>query len=119
MWQTDVIEPATAAGMRPDEILGVDFGDRMSALSEQSVIAMYHLQQTRAWGANLIEGVEAQLAAAGLHSRLEHPPAMCFLDLTGLHATHPGARRRGRGPGSPSSSARWSSGHRSSTAAGR
>ncbi len=24
-----------------------------------------------------------QLAAAGLHSRLEHPPAMCFLDITG------------------------------------
>ena len=23
------------------------------------------------------------LAAAGLHSRLEHPPAMCFLDITG------------------------------------
>ena len=26
---------------------------------------------------------EAQLAAAGVHSRLEHPPAMCFLDITG------------------------------------
>ena len=24
-----------------------------------------------------------KLAAAGLHSRLEHPPAMCFLDITG------------------------------------
>ncbi len=23
------------------------------------------------------------LADAGLHSRLEHPPAMCFLDITG------------------------------------
>ena len=23
------------------------------------------------------------LAAAGLHSRLEHPPAMCFLDIAG------------------------------------
>ena len=44
---------------------------------------MYHLQQTRAWTANIIEGVETQLAAAGLHSRLEHPPAMCFLDITG------------------------------------
>ena len=44
---------------------------------------MYHLQQTRAWSGNIIEGVEAQLAAAGLHSRLEHPPAMCFLDITG------------------------------------
>jgi len=83
MWQSEVIAPATEAGKRPDEILGIDFGDRMSVLTEQAVIAMYHLQQTRAWTANIIEGLEMMLAGAGLHSRLEHPPAMCFLDITG------------------------------------
>ena len=83
MWQAEVIDRATAAGMRQDQILGADLGDRMSALSEQAVIGMYHLQQTRAWGNNIVEGLEAQLTAAGLHSRLEHPPAMCFLDITG------------------------------------
>ena len=83
MWQTEVIAPAVAAGKRPDEVLGIEFGDRMSVLSEQSVIGMYHLQQTQAWGRNIIEGLEAQLAAAGVHSRLEHPPAMCFFDITG------------------------------------
>ena len=82
-WISEVIEPATRAGVRPDEILGVDFGDRMSVLTEQAVIAMYHIQQTRAWTAGIIDGLEMQLAAAGLHSRLEHPPAMCFLDITG------------------------------------
>ena len=82
-WISEVIEPATRAGVRPDEILGVDFGDRMSVLSEQAVIAMYHIQQTRAWTAGIIDGLEMQLAAAGLHSRLAHPPAMCFLDITG------------------------------------
>jgi adenylate cyclase len=44
---------------------------------------MYHLQEARAWTENIIEGVELQLTAAGLHSRLTHPPAMCFLDITG------------------------------------
>jgi adenylate cyclase len=83
MWQSEVIEPAVRAGRRPDEVLGIDFGDRMSLLTERAVVAMYHLQQTRAWTANIIEGLETQLAAAGLHSRLEHPPAMCFLDITG------------------------------------
>jgi adenylate cyclase len=83
MWQSEVIDPATRAGKRPDEILGVDFGDRMSVLTERAVIAMYHLQQTRAWSVNIIEGLEMQLAGAGLHTRLEHPPAMCFLDITG------------------------------------
>jgi adenylate cyclase len=83
MWQSEVIEPAMQAGKRPHEILGVDFGDRMSVLSERVVMAMYHLQQTRAWTSGIIEGLEMQLAAAGLHSRLDHPPAMCFLDIAG------------------------------------
>jgi adenylate cyclase len=83
MWQTEVLGPATEAGARPDQILGADLGDRMSVLTERAVVAMYHLQQTRAWTANLIEGVETMLAGAGLHTRLDHPPAMCFLDITG------------------------------------
>jgi DNA-binding transcriptional MerR regulator len=83
MWQSEVIGPATAAGKRPDEILGADFGDRMSVLTERAVVAMYHLQQTRAWTANIIEGLEVMLAEAGLHTRVDHPPAMCFLDISG------------------------------------
>ena len=73
----------TEAGKRPDEILGVEFANRMSILAERAMIGMYHLQQAQAWTATIIEGLEMQLAAAGLHSRLEHPPAMCFLDITG------------------------------------
>jgi adenylate cyclase len=82
-WVTEVIAPAMERGMRPDEILGIEFGDRMSALTERAVIAMYHLQQARAWTSNIIDGFEAMLADAGLHSRIEHPPAMCFLDISG------------------------------------
>jgi adenylate cyclase len=83
MWQAEIIGPATQAGVRADAVLGNDAGDRMSAATERALIAMYHLQQTKAWTANIIDGLETMLAAAGLHSRLEHPPAMCFLDLTG------------------------------------
>src|SRR5690242_14104494 len=83
LWQSAVIEPAMRAGRRPDEILGAAFGDRMSALTEHALIAMYHLQQTRAWSTDIIEGVEAQLEAAGVHRRVAHPPAMCFLDISG------------------------------------
>jgi len=82
-WESEVITPATEAGKRPDEILGIDFGDRMSVLAEQALIGMYHLHETQTWTANIIRGLEAMLAAAGLHSRLDHPPAMCFLDITG------------------------------------
>ena len=82
-WNAGVIMPAAAAGKRPDEILAVDFAYRMSVLCEQALLGMYHLQQKQAWTTTIIEGLEMQLAAAGLHSRLDHPPAMCFLDITG------------------------------------
>jgi len=72
-----------AAGKQPDDVLGDDFVTRMNVLSERAVIEMYRLQQTKTWTANIIESLETMLAAAGLHSRLEHPPAMCFLDITG------------------------------------
>lgn len=36
VWQSEVIEPATRAGRRPDEILGIDFGDQMSVLIERA-----------------------------------------------------------------------------------
>jgi len=83
MWQSEVIQAGNLAGRRTDEILGIDFGDRMSALTEAAVIAMYHMQQTKAWTRNLVDGLEVMLADAGLRARLDRPPAMCFLDITG------------------------------------
>src|SRR5437867_652120 len=78
-WKAEVIMPAAEAGKRPDEILGVDSANRMSVLAEQALMGMYHLQQKQAWTTTIIEGLEMQLAAAGLHTRLEHPPARGFL----------------------------------------
>ncbi len=82
-WNTEVMLPATKAGERPDVVAGADFVTRMNVLSERAVIEMYRLEQTRTWTANIIDGFETTLAGAGLHSRLDHPPAMCFLDITG------------------------------------
>ncbi len=97
MWQAEVVAPAMQAGKRPDEILGIDFGDRMSVLTEQAMVAMYHLQQARAWTGGIIEGLEMALADAGLHSRLEHPPGDVLPGHHGLHPPDPGARRRRSG----------------------
>jgi adenylate cyclase len=82
-WRTEVIEPALAAGMNPDEVSATDLSTQLTVLAEASMVAMYHAQQTHAWTSNIIGGMEAMLAAAGLYSRLERPPAMCFLDITG------------------------------------
>ncbi len=82
-WNSEVMTPSIAAGKRPDDVAGAAFVNQMNDLAERAVIEMYHLQQAKAWTANIIDGLETSLAAAGLHSRLERPPAMCFLDVTG------------------------------------
>jgi adenylate cyclase len=36
-----------------------------------------------AWTANIVEGFETMMSEAGIHSRLERLPAICFLDISG------------------------------------
>jgi adenylate cyclase len=82
-WVSEVIEPAVTAGKGPEEIGNADLADRAAPVSEQALLAMYHAQQSRAWTANIVEGFEVLMAKAGIRSRLERPPAICFLDITG------------------------------------
>ncbi len=57
--------------------------ERMSGPAEQAVITVYRAQQAHAWTANILDGFERDLIAAGVTGRIDRPPAMCFLDLTG------------------------------------
>ena len=82
-WNSEVIEPAMAAGKGPEEIGNAEFANRITPLSEQAVLAIYHAQQARAWTGNIIEGFEVLMAKAGIHSRLKRLPAICFLDISG------------------------------------
>ena len=68
------VEIAAAAGAATGQL---------AASLDAALLAVYHAQEVHAYTANIIEGFEEALADAGLHSRLEHPPAMCFLDITG------------------------------------
>jgi adenylate cyclase len=82
-WYSEIIAPALAGGGGADAVADAELADRTVVLSEQAMLAMYHAQQARAWTANLIDSFERLLAEAGLHSRLERPPTICFLDITG------------------------------------
>jgi class 3 adenylate cyclase len=82
-WRSEVIEPAMEAGENTDAIANPEFADRIAPMSEHALLAMYHAQQARAWTANIIGGFEQLLATAGIHSRLERQPAICFLDISG------------------------------------
>jgi len=82
-WRSEVITPRLQGGRGSAEIAGLEFSDQMTALSERALLAMYHAHQMHAWTANIIAGFETLLAKAGLYSRLDRPPAMCFLDISG------------------------------------
>jgi adenylate cyclase len=82
-WDSEVIQPAIAAGKSADAFSDPDLAQRIVATEERAVLAMYHAHQARIWTSTLIDGFETMLDRAGLHSRLERPPAICFLDITG------------------------------------
>src|SRR5438552_16093276 len=82
-WDSEVIQPAIAAGKSADAFSDPDLAQRIVAAEERAVLAMYHAHQARVWTSTLIDGFETMLDRAGLHSRLERPPAICFLDITG------------------------------------
>jgi adenylate cyclase len=82
-WRTEVITPRMEAGMTSDQVVDIEFTNRITPLTDQAMVAMYHAQQAHAWTRNILEGLEQALIRAGLHSRVDRPPAMCFLDITG------------------------------------
>ena len=84
-WRTEVVEPRLAAGASAAELTeGSDeASETLTGLADEAMRAIYRAQQSHAWTTNIISGFEFQLERAGLHSRLERPPAMCFLDITG------------------------------------
>ena len=84
-WRTDVEQPLLEGGMSTVQMLEAqaDFGSRINPLMEQVLVAIYRGQQEHAWSQSALEDVEDALERAGLLRRLHHPPAVCFLDLTG------------------------------------
>jgi class 3 adenylate cyclase/DNA-binding transcriptional MerR regulator len=84
-WNSEVEVALVESGMTEGEMLEAqaDLGSQMTPLIDQVLLAVYHGQQEHAWNQVFVEHVEGALEAAGLHSRLDRPPAMCFLDITG------------------------------------
>jgi adenylate cyclase len=84
-WNSEVEMALLASGMTEAEMLvaQADLGSQMTPLIDQALLAIYHGQQEHAWSQVFVEHVEGALEAAGLYRRLDRPPAMCFLDLTG------------------------------------
>jgi adenylate cyclase len=84
-WRSEVMMPLLASGMTEGEMLvaQADLGSRVAPLIDQALLAIYHGQQEHAWTEAIVAGVERALERAGLHTRIDRPPAVCFLDITG------------------------------------
>jgi adenylate cyclase len=84
-WHSEVEVPLLEQGMAEAEMLQAqaDLGSRIAPLIERALLAIYHGQQEHTWTQGFVEHVEGALERAGLHRRLERPPAVCFLDLSG------------------------------------
>jgi adenylate cyclase len=84
-WRSEVVMPLLESGTAEAEMLQAqaELGSRMAPFTEQALVAIYHGQQEHTWSQGFVELVESALERAGLYNRLERPPAMCFLDLTG------------------------------------
>ena len=72
-----------AAGKGVAEMGDADLSDRITPLVDQAVLAMYHALQARTWTGNIVDAFEVMMEQAGIHSRLERLPAICFLDISG------------------------------------
>jgi class 3 adenylate cyclase/DNA-binding transcriptional MerR regulator len=85
-WHTEVELPLLKSGMTPAEMMEAAdsrVAQRIAPYLDQTILAMYHGHQEHTWMKSILDGIEATLSEAGVYSRLERPPAICFLDITG------------------------------------
>jgi adenylate cyclase len=85
-WHEYVDVPLQRAGLNERQVLeaGTAFGAEMMRLVDRQLLSVYRQMQESTWMADLVEHVERSLEQAGVHHRLERPPAMAFVDLSGF-----------------------------------
>jgi adenylate cyclase len=86
-FRSEIVQPMLEAGLTENDVgrRMVDLSPRLAPPSVDALVAIYHAQERHTWMNNIVIGIAGALARAGLQERLErHPPAMCFLDITGF-----------------------------------
>jgi adenylate cyclase len=85
-WRSEVQNRILADGGSDADIARTarDLVPQLAPVLDESLLAIYHAQQRLAWGVNIIGLITIALQRAGLYTRVERPPAMCFIDITGF-----------------------------------
>ncbi len=85
-YRADLMEPMLASGATAAEVSATSTSPdtlQLDQAMDEAVLAIWHAQQVRPWTADLITIFEISMTEAGLLKPIRHPPAMCFLDITG------------------------------------
>ena len=84
-WHEQVEMPMLEAGLSQSQMLAAagEVSAAVAPLLDPALLSTYHARSEHTWMAGVVEAVEATLEQAGLHQGGIHPPAMCFLDVSG------------------------------------
>jgi hypothetical protein len=88
------------SGMAESELMGhgARLGHRMGSLMRQALVAIFERHHQHVWTDYSIGLAETALERAGLRQRVERPPAICFVDLTGYTTPVSPRNRETRSP---------------------
>ncbi len=84
-WNSQVVVPLLRQGTKVGDIGNATeaFGRDLNERYQQAFLAIQHAQEGRTWMGNIMAGIEAGMTQAGLYTKQDRPPAMCFFDITG------------------------------------
>jgi adenylate cyclase len=85
-WTEHLVRPLIESGTpvgRAFEIAS-SFGDVTMPLMDRAILAIHRGQQDHVWMNGIYDWVEGVLDDLGLRAKVDRPPAMCFLDLSGF-----------------------------------
>jgi adenylate cyclase len=85
LYESQIEEPMRQAGATEQDLLNQSgaVGMHLVPLLQQTLVAVYRRHRQHVWVDHSIGHLERILEAKGLHQRLQAPPCVCFVDLTG------------------------------------
>lgn len=85
LFEAQIEEPQRRSGKDERELLefGARFGEQVVGLLEHAITDIYSRHREHVWIEHSINHAEIAMERAGLFEKVERPPAICFVDLTG------------------------------------